>query len=395
MSLVNQIAAVTALNFKSMPQRTLGSLSTVVAVTLVVTVLLAFLAMGEGFQKTIRGSGAADVALFLRAGAQAEANSSVTRDQLRLIEEAPGIASDASGKPLVSGELYVVVDGIKKSSNTKANLPLRGISLKGTATRPGFRIVAGRMFAPGANEIVVGSAVLKEFNGMDVGSTVRFGTSTWTVVGVFDLGGSIFESELWADIDVVQNLFQRQNVFQLARVKLEDPSKLVALKAFSEGDPKLKLEVVSEADYYAKQARSMTGLIQKLGWPLAIAMALGALAGALNTMYNSVASRAHEIATLRCIGFGGLPAFVGTLLESLALAALGGLAGSLVTWLLFDGMTASTLGSNFTQVVFKFDLSPFLVLQGILIALVVGVVGGVFPAWQAARMPVLHAYNRS
>jgi putative ABC transport system permease protein len=387
--LLLQVAAVTVMNLKSLPQRLWLSLSTIVAVALVVVVLLAFLAMANGFQRTLASSGSPDVAVVMRGGSQSEVNSVVTRDQVRLVEEGPGVAKSPDGKPLASAELYLVVDGVKRSSQTKANLPLRGIGQEGAAVRKGIALVAGRMFAPGSNEIVVGQALQREFAGFDLGQTVTFGTSRWTVVGVFAADGSVFESEIWADLPVVQSLFRRENVFQTVRVRLDGPAALDTLKRYVEQDPRLKLDVKSEAEYFADQASRTSDLIQKLGWPLAIAMAFGALAGALNTMYSSVAARASEIATLRAIGFGGFPAFVGTLAESLMLAVIGGAVGAAATFLIFDGLSASTLGASFTQVVFSFRLTPALAAEGLILALAVGLIGGLFPALRAARMPIV------
>jgi putative ABC transport system permease protein len=388
-SFLLQVAAVTVINLKSIPQRFWLSLSTVVAVALVVIVLLAFLSMANGFRRALTGSGAEDVAVILRGGSQSEINSTITRDQVRLIEEGPGIARSLDGKPLISAELYLVVDGIKRSSQTKANLPLRGMGPEGTAIRKGITIVAGRMFRPGASEIVVGKGLLHEFSGFAPGQEVTIGTGKWSVVGVFEAGDSVFESEIWADLPVVQSLFKRNNFFQTIRVGLQSPAALAALQSYVESDPRLKLDVKSEATYFADQASRTSDLIQKLGWPLAIAMAFGALAGALNTMYSSVASRAAEIATLRAIGFGGVPAFVGTLIESLILAAIGGVIGAAATFVIFDGLTTSTLGASFTQVVFSFQLTPQLVGEGVVLALVVGLLGGLFPAVRAARMPIV------
>ena len=388
-SFFRQATAVTAINLRSIPQRFWLSLSTVVAVALVVMVLLSFLAMANGFQRTLTSAGAEDVAIILRGGSQAEINSTVNREQQRLIEDGPGIARGADGKPLVSGELYLIVDGIKRSSQTKANLPLRGIGKEGAAVRKGIRIVEGRMFNPGANEIVVGKALLREFQGFEIGQTVTFATSRWTVVGLFEADGSVFESEIWADLPVVQSLFNRNNFVQTVRLRLESPDTLASLKRYVDEDPRLKLDVKSEAEYFAEQASQTSDLIQKLGWPLAIAMALGALAGALNTMYSSVAARAVEIATLRAMGFGSLPAFIGTMVESLVLAVIGGAIGAIATYLAFDGFSASTLGASFTQVVFSFKLSPALIAQGVLLALCVGLAGGLFPAIRAGRMPIV------
>ena len=388
-SLLLQVAAVTLMNLKSLPQRLWLSLSTVVAVALVVIVLLAFLAMGNGFQRTLASAGAEDVAVILRGGSQSEVNSVVTRDQVRLVEEAPGVAKNSDGQPLVSPELYLVVDGVKRSSQTKVNLPLRGIGQEGAAVRKGITIVAGRMFAAGSSEIVVGKALLREFEGFELGQTVTFGTGRWIVVGLFEAEGSVFESEIWADLPVVQSFFKRDNVFQTLRARLANPAALEGLERYVDTDPRLKLEAKSEAAYFAEQASRTSDLIHKLGWPLAIAMAFGALAGALNTMYSAVAARATEIATLRAIGFGGLPAFVGTLVESLILAAIGGVIGAVATLLIFDGLSTSTLGASFTQVVFSFQLTPALAAEGVILALVVGLIGGLFPAIRAARTPIV------
>ena len=384
-----QVVAVTLINIKSIPQRFWLSLSTVVAVALVVMVLLSFLAMANGFQRTLASSGSNDVAIVLRGGSQAEINSTVSREQVRLIEDGPGIAHSPDGKPLVSAELYLIVDGVKRASQTKANLPLRGVGQEGAAVRKGIRIVEGRMFSPGANEIVVGKALLREFEGFEIGKTVPFSTTRWTVVGIFEADGSVFESEIWADLPVVQSLFNRSNIFQTVRVRLQSAAALDTLKRYVDEEPRLKLDVKSEVTYFTEQASQTSDLIQKLGWPLSIAMALGALAGALNAMYSSVATRAVEIATLRAIGFGGFPAFVGTLVESLILAALGGVIGAVATYLVFDGFSASTLGASFTQVVFSFSLSPALIAQGVMLALAVGLLGGLFPAIRAARVPIV------
>jgi putative ABC transport system permease protein len=216
-----------------------------------------------------------------------------------------------------------------------------------------------------------------------------FGAGRWTVVGMFAAEGSVFESEIWADLPVVQSFFRRENVFQTVRARLVRPEALAELKNYVDTDPRLKLEVKSEAAYFADQASRTADLIHKIGWPLAIAMAFGALAGALNTMYSAVAARATEIATLRAIGFGGLASFVGTLVESLLLAALGGVIGAVAALLIFEGLTASTLGAGFTQIVFSFQLTRWIAAEGLILALIVGLIGGLFPAIRAARMPIV------
>jgi len=385
---IRQAVAIAAMNVRSIPQRFWMSVSTVVAIALVVAVLLAFLAMGNGFRQAQSSAGAADIAILLRDGAQTEINSGVSREQALLVEEAPGIARQ-DGKPLVSAELYVVVDGTNRANGLKSNLPLRGMSLAGVALRHNIHLTQGRMFRSGTNEIVAGRGIVREFSGFDLGSTLRLGQSTWTVVGVFEDGGTVRESELWADVGVVQSATDRLNFFQTIRARLTSPDQMPALKAYVANDPRLKLLVQSEADYFAEQAKQSSDLIQKLGWPLAIIMAIGALAGALNTMYSSVAARGTEIATLRAIGFGGVPTFAGTLAEALVLAVVGGLVGIATAALIFHGYTASTLGANFTQVVFTFKVTPALCASALVLALVVGVIGGIFPAIRAARLPIV------
>ena len=383
-----QSLAIASMNIRSIPQRFWMSLSSVVAIALVVSVLLAFLAMANGFRQAQASAGAADIAILMRDGASAEINSSVSREQWELIEEAPGVARE-NGKPLVSAELYIIVDGTSRSSGLKSNLPLRGIAAQGMALRHGVRITSGRMFGSGTNEIVVGRAVVREFSGFEIGRTLRLGQSTWTIVGIFEDGGTVRESELWADGGVVQSAFNRQNYFQAIRARLTSPAQLPAFKAYVAADPRLQLSVQSEAEYFAEQAKAGGGLIQNLGWPLAIIMALGALAGALNTMYSSVAARGTEIATLRAIGFGGWPTFAGTLAEALALSLIGGVVGIVATALIFQGFTAKTLSANFTSVVFTFQVTPGICVTALIVAIVVGFIGGIFPAIRAARLPIV------
>lgn len=393
MALLTQVAAVTKMNVVSIPQRIWPSLATVVAVALVTGVLLGFLALSNGFRATLDGSGSEDVAIVIRKGGGGELSSVLGREQQQLIAEGPGIGKGADGQPLVSGELYVIVNGIRKSTGIKANLPLRGVGPNAEAVRGKVSIVEGRMFTPGVAEIVVGKGVSTQFEGFEVGETVRFNSQDWKVVGKFDAGGSAFESELWTDITLLQNAYNRGSSVQTMRVKLTSPAALSELQAYNDGDPRLKLDVRSEKAFYASQAGGISDIIFYLGWPLAIAMSFGALAGALNTMYASVDSRMRETATLRAIGFGGFPAFCGTMAEALILSAIGGLVGAIGVYLLFDGLSASTLGGGFTQVVFALKMTPELVVQGVLLALVIGFVGGFFPALRAARAPLLAAFK--
>lgn len=388
----SQIGTVIAMNIMSLPRRLWMSLAAVFAVSVVVAVLLAFLAMAKGFENTLSGSGSDRIAIITRVASQSELNSVLGRDTVNIVTTAPGIAKDASGDPLYSAELFVIVDGTKRSSQTEANIPLRGISLDGLALREQMQIIEGRAFEPGRNEIVVGQGVQREFAGFELGREIRFGKTTWTVVGIFSTGGSAFESELWADAPTVQTQFQRGSSFQTVRVALETPGNVEPIQAFIDNDPQLNLDVSTETDYFATQGRALSS-IAIFGWALSIIMGLGALAGALNTMYTSVAARSREIATLRAIGFSNISAFAGTLAESILLSTIGGIVGALAAWLLFDGFQASTLGSSFTQVVFTFDLTPALFRDGIALALAIGLIGGLFPAWRAARVPVVTAFQ--
>ncbi|MFZ5609075.1 MAG: ABC transporter permease [Pseudomonadota bacterium] len=392
MSLWNQTAAVAAMNVKGLPQRRWPALATIVAIAVVVAVMMAFLSMAEGFKKTVAGTGAHDMALIMREGSQAELNSGLTAEQVKLIAEAPGVARQ-DGVPQASFELYVIVDGVKRSTGTSVNLPLRGMGPEGLALRPGIRIVEGRMFTPGVNELVVGRAAQGQFSGLEVGEHVTFGKTRWQVVGAFDAGGSVFESELWADVRVVQNMYNRGNTYQSVRARLDGVDALERIEAYAKADPRLNLSIQTEADYFAQLSKPLIRLIQWVGYPLAVIMALGALAGALNAMYSSVAARQREIVTLRAIGFGGLSTFVGTMAEAVILTLAGTLLGMGAAYLFFDGLSASTLGQSFTQVVFDFDVSPALAGQAALLALGIALIGGFFPALRAARQPVVDAFR--
>ena len=371
------------LNVQSIPQRLAMSLSTIVAVAMAVAVLLGFLALSNGFRATMAGTGAEDIAIINRKGATSELSSIISSEQVTLLEAAPGLRAEG-GAPLVSPELYLIVDGVKRSTGTSANMPLRGITETGVALRQNATITEGRIFTPGTNEIVVGRGLLREFAGFELGKDVKLGANTWRVVGVFDAPGTVFESELWADAHVVQSLFNRGSSVQIVRAALTSPAAIEAFRQYNDDDPRLQLEVRTERDFYASQSEGMSDLIGYIGWPLGIVMAIGALAGALNTMYSSVAARAGEIATLRIIGFSGFAAFVGTLVEALALSAIGALVGALFCFIFFNGMSASTMGGNFTQVVFKLQLSPELIWQALIMALIIGLIGGFFPGLRAA-----------
>ncbi|MGF1462838.1 MAG: ABC transporter permease [Maricaulaceae bacterium] len=385
------------LTLRSLPQRLWLSSATVLSIALVVGVLLAFLAMAAGFEQTLEGSGAEDVAVILAPGSGAELSSGIGRDQVTLLSELPGIARDPGGDPIASAEVYAVVEAIKRSTGTPVNTPLRGIGPQAIPFRPGFEIVEGRMFEPGTNEIIVGRGLLEEFSGFELGARPSLRSAEWVVVGVFAIPGTVFDSELWADRAVVQNLTDRGASVSSMRVRLDGPNAIERMEQAMDADPRLDFEITVEKEYFGRQSQATSSIIRNLGWPVSILMALGALAGALNTMYASVEARTREIATLRAIGFMGMAGFVATLAESLVLSALGGLIGAVATYLVFDGLSASTLalGGSFTQIVFAFNVGPQTIANGVTLALIIGVLGGFAPAWRAARAPLLAVHRAS
>ena len=379
----------TKLGIAGLPQRWGASSVIVIGIAGVVGVLVAMLAMGEGFKATLDKTGDDSTAILLRAGSQAETNSVITRDQTPLIAALPGIVRAADGKALVSPELSQVVNLVSRNDGGDVNVQFRGVGPQGWAIRPQIKIVQGRKFNPGLREIVIGKGAQTQFRDMEVGKQLKLANQQWTIVGVFEAKDS-HDSELWTDADVLGPSYQRQ-AFQSVTVKLTGLSGFKQLKAALAGDPRLKLDVATTRDYYGKQSEGLTKLIKILGSVIGAIMAIGAVFGALNSMYAAVAGRAREIATLRALGFRGLPVVTAVMLETMLLALLGGVLGALIAWLVFNGYTVSTLGNNFSQVVFQFKVSPELAWTGLKWALGIGLVGGLFPALRAARLPVTEA----
>lgn len=373
----------------SLPQRWGASSVIVVGIAGVVGVLVAMLAMGEGFKATLNQTGSDSSAIILRAGSQAETNSVITRDQVPLISSLAGISRGADGRPVISPELSQVVNLPSKADGTDSNVQFRGVGPMAWTLRPKLKIVEGRKFNPGMRELVVGRGAQKQFVGLEVGKQLKLANQMWTVVGAFSSGDS-HDSELWADVDVLGPAYQRQ-AFQSVTAKLDGKDGFNRLKAALAGDPRLKLDVETTHNYYAKQSEGLTKLINILGKVIGTIMAIGAVFGALNTMFAAVAGRAREIATMRAIGFRGVPVVVAVMLETMLLALLGGLIGAGLAWLVFNGYSVSTLGNNFSQVVFQFKVSPELLWNGLKWALGIGLVGGLFPALRAARLPVTEA----
>lgn len=388
---LSQVAAVTGLNLRTIGQRRGASAAAVFGVAGVVAVFVAVLSIAEGFQKTMTTSGSTDTALVLRSGSDSEMMSGLGRETTRLIADAPGVARSAAG-PMASAELFVVIDLPKRSTGTDANVPLRGVQPAAFEVRDEIEIVEGRTFRPGSNEIIAGKAAAAEFAGLEVGARHRWGESEWRVVGIFSAGGGLAESEIWCDAGVLQPAYRRGSTFQAVYARLESPAAFDRFKDTLTTDPRLDVKVIRETEYYADQSRTLTGIITGLGTIIAGLMAIGAVFGALNTMYTAVSSRTREIATLRALGFGGGPVVLSVLAESLFLALVGGALGAAVAYLAFNGYQTSTLNWNsFSQVAFAFAVTPRLLVQGIVYALLMGLVGGLFPAIRAARMPVAAA----
>ncbi|MGQ0383604.1 MAG: ABC transporter permease [Gammaproteobacteria bacterium] len=387
--MLKQTISITALGLRSMPARLGSSLVIFVGLAGVVAVFTALLAMSAGFQSTLRATGQADVALVMRGGSQAELNSGLSREQATLIKQAPGVVVGPDGQPLASAEMVVIAELVREGETTGSNITVRGVEPGAFALRPQLRIVEGRPFQAGLRELIVGRGVTQQFEGARLGETLRMRGSDWTVVGVFE-SGDANESELWADAEVAQSTFNRRG-FSSVRVRLERPDGMEALETTYKSDPRLQVDVESEQQYYSGQTRQFRQTIGALAGIVTLIMALGALFAALNTMYAAVGSRAREIATLRAIGFRGAPVVVSVMVESLLLALAGGVMGALLAWFLFNNVAVSTLGANFTQVVFRFTVTPALVQQGLVIALVIGMVGGLLPALRAARLPVTTA----
>ncbi|MGL6209422.1 MAG: ABC transporter permease [Paracoccaceae bacterium] len=392
-SFFRQSRAMIKTNLSSIRRRLLVSLSMVLSVALVVIVLLGFLAMSNGFRQSLISAGAPDVGIVLSQGSLSELTSQLTPDQLRILGESPEIARDEDGTAIVSAEILVPVDVLRRDTGKPATLSLRGIGPHGLTVRSRVKLAEGRMFAPGSGEIIVGQRLAQDYDGLNIGDSISFGRSSWTVVGHFSADGSVFESEIMADAAVVQALFNRQNMFQSLRVKLSDPATLTAFADFA-NQPQLQgLTVTSEQQYFAAQSRTISQIILWLGWPLAITMAIGAGIGAMTTMYSSVSDRTVEIATVRAIGFSRSSAFVGTLTEAIALTLIGCAIGSVVAWLALDGLTASTRGADSTQIGFQLALSWGLVVKAVLLSLAVGVLGGGLPALRATRVPLRAAMS--
>ncbi|MBS0416818.1 MAG: ABC transporter permease [Proteobacteria bacterium] len=383
----SQTAAITGINIRSIPERWAPSLVIVIGLAGVVAVFTALLAMSTGFSSTLQAAGRKDVAIIMRGGSDAELNSGLSREDADIIRQMPGIRAGADGKPIASAEMMIIAELLRnKDAKDAANITVRGVEPDAFVLRPKLKIVTGRNFTPGLRELIVGRGVARQFEGAAMGSTVRMRGSDWTVVGVFE-SGDANESELWTDINIARTTFVRQGESSV-RVALDGPDGFDKLKTALAADPRLTVEAKIEQDYFTGQTRDFRRTIGVLAGVVTLIMALGAVFAALNSMYAAVAARGKEIATLRAIGFGGLPVLASVMIEALLLALVGGLLGAVAAYVLFNNMTVSTLGQSFTQVVFSFKVTPELVVRGLVISIAIGMIGGLLPAIRAARLPV-------
>ncbi|HEY9029583.1 MAG TPA: ABC transporter permease [Burkholderiaceae bacterium] len=386
-------ASVAAVGIGTLGQRLGSSAVVVVGIAGVVGVLVAMLAMAEGYAEMLRKTGSLDTAIVLRGASAAEVASGLDRDSVLQIAQTPGIARDAKGEPLASPELVVAANlPIKDATNDdEGSVQLRGVGDEAWAVRPQVRIVDGRKFTPGLRELIVGRGAARQFAGLVPGHTIRLGSQTWSVAGVFASGDAL-ESEIWADANVVAETYERGSSRNSVTVRLVDAKSFAPFKAALDANPQLKIDASTTLDFFGKQSEGMSSFIRIIGIVIGGIMAVGAMFGALNTMFAAVDARAREIATLRAIGFAGLPVVVAILLETMLLALAGGLLGGALAWLLFNGYAASTMAAGTVgKLSFELHVTAGVLWQGLKWALAIGLIGGLFPAVRAATMPVTAA----
>jgi putative ABC transport system permease protein len=387
----NQVREVTALNLRSVPQRLGSSAVTVLGIAGVVVVFVGILSIAQGFQRTMMTGGDPLTAIVLRSGASSETGSLLGLDTVRLVKDAPGITRE-NGRSQASAEFAVVVRHAQAGTGRAMNIRLRGVEPAAFNVRDEIRVVDGRPFQPGRFELIVGQIAAQQLGNLTTGQSVQWGGSTWNVVGVFQGDGGNVESEVWCDVEMLQQAFRRQNAFQAVYARLESPDSLDVLRSALADDPRLEVDIRRESEYYADQSRTLTTLITTAGVFIAVLMGAGAIFAAVSTMYASVVSRTREIATLRAIGFGTTAVVSSVLAEASALASVGGAIGALAAWLFFDGYAVSTLNfQSMSQVGFAFAVTPVLVVQGIAYAVGMGLTGAMWPAWRAAHLPIVTA----
>ncbi|PYR71308.1 MAG: ABC transporter permease [Acidobacteria bacterium] len=388
---LSQTLAVASISVRTIPQRASSSAVAMIGIAGVVIVFVAVLSIGEGFRAAMADAGKPDRAVVLRSGADSEMTSGFPGDQADVMREAPGLKR-VDNRPLASPELYVMVDVNKRSTGTAANVPLRGVEPVVTQVRDEMKIVDGRMFQFGTNEAIVGRSATRQFTGIDLGTEYVAGNLKIKIVGIFDTGGTASETEIWCDSRLVQGVYQRGNSYQSMLASLDSPASFDTFKNWLTTNPQLNVQVQRESDFYAQQSQVMGSLIRGIGYTIAVLMGIGAVFGAILTMYTAVSTRTREIATLRALGFNTGSVLISVLAESLALAAIGGLIGGMTAYFAFNGYQTSTMNfQTFSQVAFAFAVTRSLLIQGLSYALVMGFVGGLMPAIKAARLPIATA----
>jgi len=395
MNWLSQIASVTGFGLRTIPERKGASAVAAFGIACVVIVFVGLLSIAAGVRSAMTSTGRKDIAVVLREGALNEMSSNLGREEVRVIKDAPGVARE-NGNAVASAELFVIINIPKRSTGTDANVPFRGIETAGPAVRGDLKIVEGRMFERGRNEVIAGLSAAREFAGLDVGQTLKLGKTEWHVVGLFSVAGGVGESEMWTDTTVLQSAYQRGDSCQALYAKLDSPESFYGFSNSLASNPQVKVKVMRQDGFYSDQSEMTTKSISILGIIIAVLLAFGALFVALNTMFNAVASRGREIATLRALGFGTGPVVCSVLLESLALALVGGIVGGLAAYLAFDGYGAATMNwQTWSQIAFAFAVTPELLIKGVLIAAAVGFLGGLFPAIRAARLPIAMALREN
>ena len=385
---ISQTIAVTALNLRTIPRRLGSSGVAIIGIAGVVIVLVSVLSIAAGFSAAMQQSGSPSRAIVMRSGADSEMTSGLSGTEVDVIKQAPGLRRDGQ-TATASAELYVIIDIPKKSTNTSANVPMRGIEQTAMAVRGEASIVEGRMLEFGTNEIVVGRGASGQFAGLTVGNEFKSGQNTWKVVGIFESDGAVSETEIWCDSRVLQGAYRRGNSYQTVLAQLDSSDSFNTFRDWLTANPQVNVQVRREADYYAQQSRALSGLIQGVGFGIAALMGIGAVFGAILTMYTAVSTRSREIATLRALGFNTTSVVVSVLAESLALAAIGGAIGGAGAYLGFNGYQTSTINfATFSQVAFAFQVTPQLLGLGLIYALLMGLIGGLVPAVRAARLPI-------
>ena len=390
MSFIRQVLSVTNMNLRSILERSGSSLVIIVGIAGSVAVMVSLLAMAEGLSSTISSTGEEDRVIILRDGSNSELSSGVAMTEIDTVSSSPGIKS-MDGEPMIAGELFAIIDLKKKGAESTSNLPIRGVQPTSFKIRPEIEIIEGRNFTTGTAEIIVGKGANNQYEGLELGDHIKVRDSFATVVGIFSSNGNVHESEIWADLAAAQGIFRRGASASSMILKLNSPDSFDEVGLFVESYPNLELKVQSESDFYENQS-SGADLIKIFGQVVGYIMAIGAVFAALNTMYSAVSTRLVEIGTLRALGFKGTTVLLALMIEALLLAMIGGLLGAAIAYILFNGYTVSTLaGGSFSQTAFAFAVTADVVQQGLTLALFVGLIGGLFPAWNAARRDITEA----